>query len=718
MSSIPLDSAVQEVEERILAPLKRLRRQARLYIVLDGLVRFAIALVAAGATQLVLDRWLKLSLDQRALFNVGITIFWLSVLYRKILVRVVRPISDSLLAAAVDRANPQLHDNLSTAVQFAAGSVGDEQSNSPALVRAVLNDACRAAGGVDFTKVLDHGRARSAAARLAGVVLAILTPTLLMPELMGTWFKRNWLMQDVPWPQATYLRPVGYDGEGRRRVPAGDPLEVVAQITGETPDEVLIEWWTPNGEGGNETMTLLVGDRRAKATLGAVTEAVHFRLSGGDERTREYVAEAIERPAIVRTVVHVEPPAYTGLPQTVLEQQTVIELLRGSRLRIMADLNKPVKSAKLTPASGEGVPTALVAPDRVLVDWADPVSGSYVFELVDLDGWENRRTVRYSIKVVPDQPPVVKLTVRDIGDVVTPQAELPIEAAFSDVYGLSRVSLFAQRNEDAPENVPLAGFSNGQREFRSEVQYAIAGLGAAAGQPVRLWAEAADVDPAGPNLGKSQPVELRVLTPTEFLAEMAGRELELRQEFERLISEQNGLRDALEKVTPTLPVSGVMPTQAAQRLGGLARRQEAHAARVLSIKRGFERILAEMRTSRVLRPVDERRIGERIVTPLDRIGSESMPAASGMLNELRREADAGKAARVPTAQVELLKRMKAVLADMLENEGYREAVALLQEIIQHQGDVHAATVEALAKEIEAIIGLESPTSAPTTRPRP
>ena len=50
----------------------------------------------------------------------------------------------------------------------------------------------------------------------------------------------------------------------------------------------------------------------------------------------------------------------------------------------------------------------------------------------------------------------------------------------------------------------------------------------------------------------------------------------------------------------------------------------------------------------------------------------------------------------------------AVLAAMLKREGYREAVALLQEVIDQQTEVRTATLEALQRELEAILGLDEP----------
>ena len=48
------------------------------------------------------------------------------------------------------------------------------------------------------------------------------------------------------------------------------------------------------------------------------------------------------------------------------------------------------------------------------------------------------------------------------------------------------------------------------------------------------------------------------------------------------------------------------------RIAGLVRRQDAHAARVQVVRRGFAQILAEMKTSRIARATDERRLTDRM----------------------------------------------------------------------------------------------------------
>jgi hypothetical protein len=718
VSVLPADSLDARLERRIFSPLAQLRRRCRLYLALEGLVRLGLLVLGASLAQLLLDRWLKLTLDQRGVLSAIIMLVWLWLLYRHLLAPLLRPLSDRALALAVDRAHPPLRDRIATAVQFARGDVGAPEANSPRLVRAVLGEACDAASDVSFLDVLSHRRARRRCLELGGTLLASVILTLAVPDMVGTWFRRNWLLQEIAWPQQTYIRPVGFDETRRRRVPRGDELEIAAVNEGRVPSSVELRWWTDSGREGREPMTL-VGSIRWEVALGTLSENVSFRIVGGDERTREHVVVAVDRPRVVSTTTRITPPAYAGLETVVLEQQTVLELLSGSTLQIDAQLNRPVESARFVGSGGVVAACQRLAPDRLRVVWDEPASGSYSFELVDRDGWANLRPVRYTLKVMPDLPPEVQMELPDVGESITPSAELPVAMAFADTYGLGGVELRAQRQDDPPFDVPLDGFEPGLREFAAEASFDVRSMSAAPGDRVRIWATAHDQDPAGPNVGRTEPVGLQVVTATEFLTQLAGRELELRREFERLISAQRGLNDALRRLLPQLP-DGEAPAPAlSQRLAGLARRQESHARSCLNVGQQFRQILSEMQINKVARAGDERRIGQRIIAPLERLGTDEMPAAAAALGELRRAASRAGAETLPARQAAILREMETVLANMLEWEGYREALALLQEIIAAQANVHEATAKALERQLEDILGLDQPPEpAPNETPGP
>jgi len=717
VSAAPLDIEDQ-VRERLLAPLAGLRRRCRLYVALDGLLALFLSFVVAGAVQLVLDRWLRMSYDQRATINVLITIVWGLVAVRRLARPLADPLADYLLATVVDRANPDLRDRLAAAVQFSELPY-DARSNSPQLVRAVLADACAAAPDVAFLRVLNHRRAARQLGAIGALVVAVGIAWSLQPGLMNAWFQRNWLLRETPWPQRTHILPEGFDEFGVQRVPRGDSVEIVARNQGRVPTSVELRWTSGDSPETREPMTQ-VGRDQWRAGLGVMRDEIELYIVGGDEWTRTYRVVPVDRPRIVASAVHVEPPAYTGLAPMTYQGQTTIELPQGSRLTIEGRLNKRVRAAQFVGREGAVGEVDVSDPRRVSVSWDEPRSGAYWFALRDRDGVENSRPAQYLLQVRNDQAPQLELRLAEPGASITPAAVLPLRVECRDDFGIGRILVQLRRGQEPAFDVPFelspVGVTIVEQSLSVELRSLVA---LRPDDRVMLTAEAADLDPRGPNVGQARPIELVVRSPAEFQAEMARRELELRRDFEQLITAQRGVRDALERLRGEL-APGVEPDAARrQQLATLSRRQESHADRALAIRREFERVLARMRANRVSGPADERRIAEAIGAPLGALGERSMPDAAEKISSLRERVDGEALERVPVAQEEILRSMNLILAGMLQSEGYREAVALLREIIEQQGETHDATLAAVERELQALLGLDDlPADAPPRRPEP
>lgn len=706
------------VRDGITRPLARLRRRWRLYAAAAGAVRLALVIILLSLLQLLFDRWLKLSIDQRFVLNVTLTLIWLWFVYRRLVSVLVAPLSNRDLAMVIDRAQPALHDRIASAVEFARDASHDPRSRSPALTRAVIEEACRDARRVPILAVLNHKRAAQRGVELTAQFALVGLAFIIMPEVMSTWFQRNWMLRDIPWPQRTILNPLGFDPNGRQRLPRGDELEIVAGIVGEAPSSADLIWWTTTGRRGREPMTR-IGDARVEASLGLLTEDIHFRLVGGDERTREFVVEAVDRPRVLKTVVRVTPPQYTGLEPREIERQTYLDVLQGSDLRIDAWTNKPVVEATLAAASGESNACELLDAQHLRVRLSDPAGGAYTFQLLDADQLSDRNPVRLTIKVVPDRPPKVRMTLVGVGEFITPQAELAVELEVRDAFGLASVELATRRNQDDPVQRAVDGFEPPSREFSPSLRFAAAAAQVTAGDRLRIWTTATDIDPRGPNTAASPTVELRVLSRDDFLTEMARREYVLRQEFERLISSQRVIKDALLRVLPELSPGGAVEARLAQRLSSISRRQSFLARRCLVIRERFRKILAEMWTSKVAGAAVDRRITSGIVEPLGELGGEYIEASARSIAELRDDAAFDRRDAVVFEQDEIIRRMRVVLAEMLKWEGYREAVALLREIMAEQGAVRSATLDELNKQLADILDLDDPLEdSPPKTPKP
>ncbi len=251
------------------------------------------------------------------------------------------------------------------------------------------------------------------------------------------------------------------------------------------------------------------------------------------------------------------------------------------------------------------------------------------------------------------------------------------------------------------------------RNLLATLRVDLATLGVAAGDTLRISARGTDNNPAQPGEGLSQTYALRVVSTDDFLTELARREYALRQEFERLLAAQRVVRDSVARLTGELATGRLEPRQL-QRVASLARQQDQHTRRVMAIRQQFEQLLAEMWTNKIATAAAERRITDAIVTPLGELARRLMPAGRDALLRLKMSATADERAAASDRQDEIVRSMQAVLAQMLQWEGYREAVALLREIIAEQTDLRAGTLSAINSQLDDILGLEQPPAVPPT----
>jgi hypothetical protein len=690
------------VRGRLRAVAARLRR----YILLEGVTSVIVFLMAGAFFQWFVDytaRGMRWSMRAAALAAIIAGAAWL--VWRRVITPLRVRFGSAEVANLVERRYPELSSLLISAVRFAGGEVGPSTVNSPALVASVVERTERSVRSLDFNVVLDPRRARRAGFSLVIVLILCVAATAGAPETVGLWFARNVLLQEVEWPKRTHLI-VELDGDeliGAR----GDDLVVQAHAQGVQPRTVEIIFQTVGGKRGRETMVTVGGEGsyRYRYTFKNAQEDFTFHLEGGDDRTGTFSARLLERPRVTWTEMRIVLPAYTGLEAFTLgDDQRAAQVLPGSRVTIRFETNKPVTRATLM-AGREALAEASPQGRRYSAEVSPTESHTYHFALVDEVGLDNRRPVRFSLRVILDEPPSARLKLRGAGNMITPQAVLPIKVEYADTYGLATAELLVQtsREESNENSIPLPEFNPPVTSFSTSLTWPVATAAIAPGETLTLFARATDLDDvSGPNEAQSQEKTLRVVTREELMAELARREQEYRADFERLVDSQERLRGALLTVLGRVQKSEDTGEALAGELAPLERRQRNIAGSVNVIRQQFEQILAELSVNQ-LDTLDElQRLGDRIVGPLTQLAKRDLVAAADTVRQWSRDASTDKALLVDPQQVALLSQMRHVLANMIQWEGYQEVVNMLHDIIRLQQELRSETQETLEEQADDV----------------
>lgn len=706
------ESSTSCFDRSTLARLHALGRRLRLYLLVDGFAPVALAALLAALVTLGIDRTFRLTWDMR-LAQLASILIGLAVVAWRLLWQPLRlPLSPERLAVLVERCHPELKSRLVSAVEFAHPERRhhpDGIVRSPEMMAAVVNQAEDQAQFIRFEETLNHRRARAGMGLIVGCLAAFTVLTVAAPETMGLWFQRNVLLGDVNWPQRNRLSVEGFT-DGRIIVARGDDVTITAAVDPgyDAPLQVYIDYEAA-GTRDREQMLALRGDVvRFTHTFERVSDTITFQVSGGDANTDEYVIEVVDRPQIAAVQLSVEPPAYTDIDEYDLRTgETVAEVLHGSEVRFAIETNKPVQSARLvrrvrreTTDLDEATPEG----DRKFVISDRPeATATYYFVLTDDLGLTNvgerSARVQFTIGLLADRPPKVKMKVRQVGEMVTTEAVLPIEMDFSDTYGLASAELVhvSSREGAEPVSEPMTDLEPGTKTYARTIDWPVGPNGYSEGERVTLHARATDFDDiGGPNLGESPRTVLRVVSRDELLAELNRREQEYRQDFERILRQQD---DLYLQLLTQIQDTEAEPADRTRALARLSRRQRDQASRVNTLNVQFEQILAELRINRLSTPAIEERLGVRIVAPLSDLARSLMPDAARKLDDAAADDTEERTQAAREAQEEVLATMNRVLESMVQWEGFAEAVILLRDVLKMQRDLIEETEQAVEDEI-------------------
>ena len=694
-------STPAQLDHSVATRLRAVGSKLRMLVLLEGLAWLASFGLGAAVVQFILDygtRGLEWSIRATLTLAVFSTSVWF--LWRKVLTPLRISVGASDIAGLVERRYPDLSSVLVSAVRFASGDVGRRESNSPALVSSVIESAALRAAPLDFTAVLDPRRGRRSAGVLVGTLVICASAALIAPHTMKLWFARNVLLQEIDWPRRTQLVVDLPSGElvGAR----GDDLLIQAYAEGVQPREVEIFYTTASGEEGRETLSIVGGQgaNRYRYNFKNAQEDFTFHLEGGDAVTPEFRARLIDRPSVVKSQIRLQPPAYTRQPATTLaESERSTQVLPGTEVTITVQTNKPIAKATLMNAN-KSVVAAEVNGSTVSAKHTPAETQTNHFFLLDEFGLEDKQPARFALRVVKDEPPRVRLKLPGAGEMITPEAILPVELEFADTYGLAAARLFytVTRDDTRQGEIVGLGFEPHLTTFSTSLRWTVGEQAVVPGDRVILRARAADFDDvSGPNIAESAEVSLRVVTRDDLFAELARREQEFRMDFERLIDSQEQLRGRLLSLIGRTGEARTTSDIAAEATN-LERRQRSISASANVVRQQVEQVLAEMRINQLATQAVEERLGLNVAEPLVRLVNRELPAAADAVRRWASSPTAESAAAVDPLQVAALSQMRAILANMLQWEGYQEAVTMLRDILRLQQELRQETKDAASKQ--------------------
>jgi len=355
--------------------------------------------------------------------------------------------------------------------------------------------------------------------------------------------------------------------------------------------------------------------------------------------------------------------------------------------------------------------------------------------LLDSDGIISTEPFIVGIAALADKAPSVEIGLMGIGTAVTPDVIIPVAGTVSDDYGVQSSWFDVQLDEGDPLKFSITLVEGDQVQSPLDFREQRAADGRAElkpGEKINLSVRANDnYDLQGdPNIGSSSQFTLDVVTPTELLAGLERRELSLRQRYELIIAEVQGMRDSLQLVlesatqvenTSSSSASAEPEDDDGNQLSPEEKKLREESLRLLRTQRAivqsqkstqeslgiavsFDDIRLQLMNNRVDTEDHKNRLLQKISDPLRLICEVDFPALDTELIELE-VVIGGKTSQIDQAALALdradvvLLKMTVVLDNMLELETYNELIDLIRSLIDDQEQISEKTQQERKKQV-------------------
>lgn len=360
----------------------------------------------------------------------------------------LRRVPDARMARFVEEKNPGLHDRLVSAVEFA------EKADHPGapLINRLIRDAAQRATSVNLDTVAPRTRLRLYAGALVALLATFGWLLLAGPDDFRMSFSKLY----APWSEAASTNPYAIIVHpGNARVPKGSDQTIVAQLQGFEAEQVEVHLKQPNQPSWiSQTMELNQESREFRFLLFNLQENVSYSVQAGAIRSPEFTIEVADLARVERIDLTYQFPAYTGMPVKTVEDSGDIVALKGTRVKVMANLNRPAEAAKIVTEDGSSIQMQSAGPNQFAGEIVVKNKSTYRIDLTSAGETCTGSNV-YEIVALEDEAPVVTLEKPGRDMKATSIQEVFTQAKAEDDHGIASLDLRFSVNGGKEQTVPL-----------------------------------------------------------------------------------------------------------------------------------------------------------------------------------------------------------------------------------------------------------------------
>ncbi len=251
-------------------------------------------------------------------------------------------------------------------------------------------------------------------------------------------------------------------------VPRGGSVIITINDKTASGKKPLIEFRAPNGPWLSRP--LRQADGGFSVLVERVSDTLQYRVLWRDLTSRTYTITPRDYPALADVGMLVTPPAYAGQAAFSASPQTGVQALAGSLISVYGKAGEPLASAELMRVVSAGDAARQLAPIKMRAERGSRYTASFAaegdmelwFRLISEDGWTDPSPLKYTLRVIKDNPPAAAILSPSYETEASPGDAVAVVFEAADDIGLESLAL---KYDATLNDKPLPALS-GTRQIR------------------------------------------------------------------------------------------------------------------------------------------------------------------------------------------------------------------------------------------------------------
>jgi len=534
----------------------RLARARRSIVAVEFYRRAALTasiILGLFTALLFIDLINELSLETREIsLNFIILLLGLSSLWT-IISLITQRKNDEKLALAVERNYKIFDSKLISSIQFTEGKATIPENAPIEMIHSMIREAETESERFKFNKIVNFKKTARAILVLLIVLIASGSWTLLNRDSIDTLIKRAF-GKEIAIPRNTRIVKIPQI----EKVGIGDDvaMEFFVETKKSTDLKGILKIRYSSNQKINLTLVKDVNvDGKYSAIIKDVPESFTYNASIDDARTDDYKVIALERPQISGLTATQKYPEFTNQEPSE-HVPGDFTFFPGSTVTLNISSTKDLESGKIRfIEEDEGIPIITDKTNKSVASATFTVPSNdlsgFSISLTDQDEMKSSSNSIYKVTLLSDLAPQIRITYpKRAEELVTRKAKFLIKYEATDRFGIAAVNLRYKMSGSEPSSISIIDLKTEPKKISDQFDWDLSSLspGLAEGDEIEYWLEASDQNTAGPNIGSSERLLIRVVTPEEKRADLLGRTSDALGSVDEATTDQEILNKDLETI--------------------------------------------------------------------------------------------------------------------------------------------------------------------------